>query len=61
MLGLDLEPDYFDNPHPQFYQNHTEADVTEARRLLGYTPREALRGAIEEYLVAAGVCGAERR
>jgi ADP-L-glycero-D-manno-heptose 6-epimerase len=37
-LGTKLEPDYFPNPYA-FFQNHTEADISETTRVLGYKPR----------------------
>jgi ADP-L-glycero-D-manno-heptose 6-epimerase len=36
-LGTALEPEYIDNPYP-FFQNHTEADISETQRVLGYQP-----------------------
>jgi ADP-L-glycero-D-manno-heptose 6-epimerase len=37
-LGTKLDPEYFENPY-SFFQNHTEADITESRQVLGYNPR----------------------
>src|SRR5262249_24115967 len=37
-LGTNFPPDYIDNPHAH-YQNFTQADLTSARRTLGYEPR----------------------
>lgn len=37
-LGTRLEPDYIVNPYA-FFQNHTEADIAETTRILGYKPR----------------------
>jgi ADP-L-glycero-D-manno-heptose 6-epimerase len=37
-LGTNLEPDYIDNPYA-FFQNHTEADISETRKILGYNPQ----------------------
>ena len=37
-LGTKLEPDYFDNPYA-FFQNHTEADIHDTTKILGYKPR----------------------
>lgn len=36
-LGTSLEPDYFENPY-DFYQPHTEADLTLSRKELKYSP-----------------------
>jgi len=38
VLGTKLPPDYFDNPY-SFTQDHTEADLTEARNVLEYEPQ----------------------
>ena len=48
-LNTDLQPDYFDNPHAH-YQNFTEADLTNARRELGYTPQFPLEAGIADYM-----------
>jgi ADP-L-glycero-D-manno-heptose 6-epimerase len=37
-LGTRLEPEYFENPY-SFFQNHTEADISDTTRVLGYRPR----------------------
>jgi ADP-L-glycero-D-manno-heptose 6-epimerase len=37
-LGTKLETEYFENPY-SFFQNHTEADISETARVLGYKPR----------------------
>jgi ADP-L-glycero-D-manno-heptose 6-epimerase len=37
-LGLKLETEYFENPY-SFFQNYTEADITETTRMLGYKPK----------------------
>jgi ADP-L-glycero-D-manno-heptose 6-epimerase len=36
-LHTKLEPDYFENPYA-FFQNHTEADITQTTKILGYKP-----------------------
>ena len=48
-LGTDYEPDYFDCPY-DFYQEHTEADISRARDQLGYEPTYSLEEGIREYL-----------
>ncbi len=48
-LGTDFEPEYFDNPHAH-YQNHTEADLTNARRSLGYEPQFSLEAGVTDYM-----------
>jgi ADP-L-glycero-D-manno-heptose 6-epimerase len=37
-LSTNLSPDYFENPY-SFFQNHTEADISETAKVLGYKPQ----------------------
>jgi len=39
-LKTNLEPEYIENPYA-FFQKHTEADISETTRVLGYKPRFA--------------------
>jgi ADP-L-glycero-D-manno-heptose 6-epimerase len=48
-LGTNFEPEYFDNPHAH-YQNHTEADLTEVRKSLGYEPQYSLEAGVADYM-----------
>jgi ADP-L-glycero-D-manno-heptose 6-epimerase len=48
-LGTNFEPEYFDNPHAH-YQNHTEADLTQVRQSLGYTPQFSLEAGVADYM-----------
>jgi len=48
-LGTDFRPEYFDNPHAH-YQNFTQADLTNARRALGYEPRFPLEDGVRDYM-----------
>jgi len=48
-LGKDLETEYFDCPY-DFYQEFTQADITKARKLLGYEPEYTLEEGIRDYL-----------
>lgn len=48
-LGLNLEPEYIDNPYP-FFQNKTEADMSLAKEKIGYTPDFTLEAAIADYV-----------
>lgn len=48
VLGTALPPEYFENPYG-FTQDHTEADLTQARAGLGYQPRFDLRAGIRAY------------
>jgi len=49
VLGLDYKPDYFDNPY-SFYQEHTEADLSLAEKLLGYRPQYTTQEGMKDYL-----------
>lgn len=51
VLGTQLEPDYFDNPYP-FYQNKTQADVSELKKLTGFEANYSIEKGIREYLTA---------
>ncbi len=48
-LGTDFQPEYFDNPHAH-YQNFTQADLTSARKGLGYEPRFSLEDGVRSYV-----------
>lgn len=48
VFGTHLEPDYFDNPY-NFTQDHTEADLTQSRKMLGYDPQFPLDAGIRHY------------
>lgn len=48
-LGANYEPEYFDNPHAH-YQNHTEADLTNVRKSLGYEPQFPLEKGVADYM-----------
>ncbi|MEO8440834.1 MAG: ADP-glyceromanno-heptose 6-epimerase [Spartobacteria bacterium] len=48
-LGTAFKPEYFDNPHAH-YQNHTEADLTNVRRSLGYEPQFSLEEGVADYM-----------
>jgi len=48
-LGTNFPPDYIDNPHAH-YQNFTQADLTNARRSLGYEPRFPLEEGVRDYM-----------
>jgi ADP-L-glycero-D-manno-heptose 6-epimerase len=49
-LGMQLEPEYIDNPYEAFYQNHTQADLTLSRQQLGYAPRWPMAQAVADYV-----------
>ncbi len=48
-LGMNYEPEYFDNPHAH-YQPHTEADLTRVREALGYEPKFPLEAGVADYM-----------
>ncbi len=48
-LGTDYEPEYFDCPY-DFYQEHTEADISKIKKALGYEPSYTLEEGIRDYL-----------
>jgi len=50
VLGFNYEPEYFDNPYKEFYQEHTEADLSKAKKYLGYKPEWSFEKAIEDYM-----------
>lgn len=48
-LGTSLEPEYFDNPY-SFYQPHTEADMSLARKVLNFEPQHPPAKGIADYV-----------
>ena len=48
-LGKNLEPEYIDNPHAH-YQNFTQADLTQARKNLGYEPQFTFEAGVADYM-----------
>jgi ADP-L-glycero-D-manno-heptose 6-epimerase len=48
-LGTRLEPEYFENPYGNFYQNHTEADMSLAAQELQHQPQFAPAAGIADY------------
>jgi ADP-L-glycero-D-manno-heptose 6-epimerase len=48
-LGTHYEPEYFDNPHAH-YQDYTKADLTNARKSLGYEPKFPLEEGVADYM-----------
>ena len=49
VLRFSYEPDYFDNPY-SFHQEHTEADLSFAKQLLGYHPHYTTQEGIKDTL-----------
>ncbi|EHP85548.1 ADP-glyceromanno-heptose 6-epimerase [Methanotorris formicicus] len=52
VLGFDYEPEYFDNPYKEFYQDYTEADLTKAKECLGYKPEWSFEEAVKDYSIS---------
>jgi len=50
VLGFDYEPEYIDNPYKEFYQEHTEADLSKAEKYLDYRPKWGFEEAVEDYM-----------
>lgn len=48
VMHTSLEPEYIDNPY-SFFQNHTEADITQAQAILGYAPKMGLVEGVRNY------------
>ncbi|MFH1406867.1 MAG: NAD-dependent epimerase/dehydratase family protein [Candidatus Omnitrophota bacterium] len=48
VLKTNFKPEYFDNPYG-FYQDHTLAEVTNARELVGFTAKYSIKDGIEDY------------
>ena len=48
-LGTRYEPDYFDNPY-DFYQNFTQADISNTKREMGFEPQYSTREGIFHYV-----------
>lgn len=47
-LKVEFEVEYIDNPY-RFYQNHTEADISQTRKFLGYEPKFNLERGVRDY------------
>lgn len=50
VLKKDLQPDYFDNPYSDKYQNYTEADVSLRNKVLGIKDTFSLEKGVEDYI-----------
>ncbi len=49
-LGTDKKPEYFDNPYAGKYQDMTCADMTQSKKILGFTPDYTVHDGILEYI-----------
>ncbi len=48
-LGTERRPEYIDNPYEAAYQNHTECDMAQAKRLIGFVPEYDIEKGIADY------------
>lgn len=55
VLRTNFKPEYFDNPYTDFYQDHTEADLTMAQEVLGYSPQWRFEDAVKDYMKGKGI------
>ena len=49
ILDIDHPVEYIPNPYP-FFQDHTEADLTESKTLLQWTPQWSLEQGMDDYI-----------
>ncbi len=49
VLGTDHKPVYIKNPYENFYQNHTECDMSLAKEKIGFVPKYDIKGGIRAY------------
>ena len=50
-LGLEvLTPEWIENPHADFYQTHTQCDMTKARDSLGFVPKFTIAQGVERFM-----------
>ena len=50
ILGTSLEPEYFENRFPDRIQKATQADLTLAKKLIGYEPEWPFERAVRDYI-----------
>ncbi len=49
VLGTNFEPEYFDNPYTEVYQNNTQADPKNAEEFLGFKASFSVKQGIFDY------------
>jgi ADP-L-glycero-D-manno-heptose 6-epimerase len=54
IFSLNLEPQYIENPYVGSYQEYTQADLTLANSVLGYTPIWKFDEAVKDYMQMVG-------
>jgi ADP-L-glycero-D-manno-heptose 6-epimerase len=52
-FGVNIEPEYIDNPYKGAYQDHTLCEMTKAANILGVKSSWGLRDAIKDYYCAS--------
>jgi len=50
-MGTNLAPEYIDNPYGKFYQDFTEADLTETKKYLGFEPEFDIKKGVKDYFL----------
>ncbi len=50
VLNLQYEPEYIDNPYKEFYQEFTQADLTNAKKQLNYEPKWEFSEGVKDYV-----------
>jgi|TARA_Y100000310_G_scaffold107829_1_gene106261 ADP-L-glycero-D-manno-heptose 6-epimerase len=48
-LNMNKEPEYFDNPYTEVYQNNTQAHTEKSTPILGFTPDFTIQKGIDDY------------
>ncbi len=49
-IGTELKPDYFENPYTGSYQDFTQADLTLAKKCIGYVPAWRFAEGVKDYV-----------
>lgn len=49
VLGTSRRPEYIENPYSGRYQDHTECDMSLAKRMISFVPKYSVKRGIEEY------------
>ncbi|MFH1750621.1 MAG: NAD-dependent epimerase/dehydratase family protein [Candidatus Micrarchaeota archaeon] len=55
--GFDRQTEYFDNPYAATYQNHTECDMSYAKKMIGFAPKYTIETGIKEYYDSGALFG----
>ena len=49
VLEMNKEPEYIDNPNPEYYQTHIECNMNKAKKMIGFIPKFSCRERVEDY------------